>query len=310
MSRSHEDADVHALMEAPLSAQREALAAWGLPPAGLLILMSKCLGRCFFCAQRVVTDPPPALITRWDPVSTWLEENRGLGIERLCLGGTEPPTHPDFYRTLDRAREVGFTAVELMTSAVQLAHPVIVQRWWDHGVRAVCAPIYGVTAEEHDRIVQVQGHHERLVRGLDLARRRGMTVHLHTLALRRTLAGLGGLAAFTRARWGARLAIAPLRPKDMFDYRAEAVGFDALTAAVADADVSLVGFPACVLPDKPREAPLLIEVYFRGQRTTYVVACEGCGARERCPGLVDMHAEVHGAAGLRPFRTGAGPSAG
>ncbi|TNF34471.1 MAG: radical SAM protein [Deltaproteobacteria bacterium] len=301
MSRRHENDDVHALMEAPLATQRELLARWGLPEAGLLILMSKCLGRCFFCAQRVVTNPPPAMITRWDPVDAWLEGNRTQGVARLCLGGTEPPTHPDFYRTLDRAREVGFTEVELMTSAVQLAHPVIVQRWWDHGVRTICAPIYGATAAEHDRVVQVEGHWERLVRGVDLARRRGMSVHLHTLALRRTLDALPGLAAFVRDRWETRLTVAPLRPKDMFDYRAEAVGFDALTATLADADVSLVGFPTCVLPDKPRQAPLLIEVYFKGQRTTYAEeVCAGCAARERCPGLVAMHAEVHGAEGLTP----------
>ena len=301
MSRSHENADVHALMEAPLAAQREVLAGWGLPEAGLLILMSKCLGRCFFCAQRVVTDPPPEMITRWDPVDAWLEDNREQGLARLCLGGTEPPTHPDFYRTLVRAQEVGFSEVELMTSAVQLAHPVIVQRWWDHGVRAICAPIYGASAAEHDRIVQVQGHWDRLVRGLDLAQRRGMTVHLHTLALRRTLDALPGLARYTGERWGARLALAPLRPKDMFDYRAEAVGFEPLSVALAAADVSLVGFPSCVLPDKPRGAPLLIEVYFRGQRTVYADACAGCAARERCPGLVVMHEQVHGAAGLSPF---------
>lgn len=301
MSRSHENDDVHALMEAPLAAQREVLARWGLPEAGLLILMSRCLGRCFFCAQKVVTDPPPEMITRWDGVSAWLDGNRAPGLERLCVGGTEPPTHPDFYRTLDRAREVGFTAVELMTSGVQLAHPVIVQRWWDHGVRAVCAPIYGATAAEHDRIVQVQGHWERLVRGMDLAIRRGMTVHMHTLALRRTLDALPGLAAYTRERWGARLALAPLRPKDMFDYRAEAVGYGALSGALAASDVSLTGFPACVLPDKPREAPLLIDVYFRGQRTELVAACAGCAARDRCPGLVQMHAEVHGGEGLSPF---------
>jgi len=300
MSRSHESDDVHALMEAPLAVQRELLARWGLPEAGLLILMSKCLGRCFFCAQRVVTDPPADMITRWDPVDAWLEGNREQKLERLCLGGTEPPTHPDFYRTLKRAQEVGFREVELMTSGVQLAHPVIVQRWWEHGVRDICAPIYGASAAEHDRVVQVSGHWDRLVRGLDLACRRGMTVHLHTLALRRTLDALPALARYVAERWGARLALAPLRPKDMFDYRAEAVGFDALAATLADSDVSLTGFPSCVLPDKPRAAPLLIEVYFRGQRTTYAEACATCAARDRCPGLVAMHARAYGDAGLSP----------
>ncbi len=300
MSRAHENSDILALMEAPLEAQLNWLAREGLPRAGLLILMSRCLGRCFFCAQKVVTDPPAAMITRWDRVATWLEANRALGVERLCLGGTEPPSHPDFYRALKLAQEVGFDEVELMTSAVQLAHPTIVQRWWDHGVRAVCAAIYGANAEAHDAVVRVSGHFERLARGLDLARRRGMAVQLHTLALRRTLPALTGLAAFTAERWGTRLVVAPLRPKDMFDYAREGVSFAALGGALGGADVSLVGFPACVLAAKPRDAPLLTELYFRGQRTVHVPRCAGCGTRERCSGVVPMHHELHGGDGLTP----------
>lgn len=301
MGREHEDAAVAAVMEAPLGEQLAALEAWGLPRAGLVILMSRCLGRCFFCAQPVVTDPPASMITRWERVAAWLEDNRELGVERLCLGGTEPPTHPDFERTLVRAAEVGFSEVELMTSGVQLADPRVAERWWELGVRAVCAPLYGTTAADHDAVVRVKGHFGRVVKGLDNAAARGMTVHVHTLALRRTVHKLGDLARAARARWGARLYVAPLRPKDLFDFRAEAVALDALAAALEGADVGLVGLPACVLPDKARDAPALIAIYFRGQRTVYAPPCDGCGARARCPGVVARHHEVFGDAGLHPL---------
>ena len=55
---THEEAEISDLMEAPLERQAAAMAAWQMEPAGLLILMSPCQARCFFCAQPAVTHPP------------------------------------------------------------------------------------------------------------------------------------------------------------------------------------------------------------------------------------------------------------
>ena len=79
------------LMDAPAAEQLPVLAAMGLPATSLLILMSACDGRCFFCARETVLSPPPELITPWPRVRAWLEAARPVPATRLCLGGTRPP---------------------------------------------------------------------------------------------------------------------------------------------------------------------------------------------------------------------------
>jgi molybdenum cofactor biosynthesis enzyme MoaA len=181
-----------------LDGQLRTMAGWGLPgvtpaQAGLLILMSACHGRCFFCAHTGVTNPPPEMITPWERILDFLGGYRGRGVGDLCLGGTEPSTHPRFRDTLALARKAGVERVQLMTSGVTLSQHA--RRWARWGVASVCVPLYGTTAHEHDGVVQVSGHHARVVAGLDAAREAGITVHVHTLAMRRTLPGCAGCSA-------------------------------------------------------------------------------------------------------------------
>lgn len=284
---AHEDPRVIDFLGASLSDQTAMLAQWGLPRSGLLLMMNACENRCFFCANEGVMDPPASMITRWSRVVTWLDANRSSGVERLCVAGTEPALHQDFYRALERAGEVGFQAIEVMTSGLQLAPPGAAERWAALRVRTVAVPLYGSSAAVHDSVVGREAF-ERTVAGLDAAHRAGIEVRVHTLALTRTLDHLGALARFVRERYGTRLSLAPVRPKEaLFDYATEAPDLDALGRAVAAAgDLALVGFPACLAPDTPRGAALVIRLYFRGQVTGYATACEGCPARQSCPGIV------------------------
>jgi len=287
---------MHAFMAAPLADQAEQLRDWGESPAGLLILMSACEGQCFFCAQPVVTNPPSSLITRWEDIAGKLESNRSLGLTHLMVGGTEPPTHVDFERALGKARACGFETVQLMTSALTL--PDRGQVWWSLGVRSVCTPIYSADADTHDAIVGVGGHWQRVVAGLDTAAALGMTVYPHTLAMRRTLTELPSLAHWVRTRWGASLAVAPLRPKDsLFSFAEEAVRLHALRAIHTDA-MALVGFPSCV--GAPGQAALLTRLYFRSQRRAFAAPCEDCSLNDRCEGVVLGHLDHFGSEDLIP----------
>ncbi len=298
---SHEDEAMAEVMAAPLSRQLERFEAWGLPRTGLLILMSACQGRCFFCASPAVTAPGPDIVTPKERVERWLDENRELGVEHLCLGGTEPPTHHAFDATLERARQVGFRSIQLMTSGLSLDSPEVARAWSAAGIRSVCVPLYGATPSTHDAVVGVPGHFERATRGLDNACAESIRPYLHTLALRRNLAELRQLADLAQSRWASRVAIAPLRAKDdVFTFDDECVSFDEFERAVAQADVSLVGFPHCVASNKPRGAALLIELYFRAQKLVFDVVCDDCSLRQTCPGIVAAQHARYGGAGLRP----------
>jgi len=264
-----------------------------------LLLMNACENRCFFCANEGVLSPPPEAITRWERVEAWLDGNRRARAEILCVVGTEPALHADFYRSLVLASEVGFRVLEVMTSGLALAEPGAADRWAALGVRRVCVPLYASDATLHDAVVGHTAAFERTLRGLRSALRAGIEIRVHTLALVRTLDALPALARFVRETFGTRLSIAPVRPKEaVFDYAAEAPSSEAFERAIEHVeDVGLVGFPLCVAPDRPRDAALTMQLYFRGQATTFAAECAGCSARATCPGIVQ--AEL-GRARIRP----------
>lgn len=303
---SHEDGGVLDVLHAPFGAQREALMSWGLPGTGVLMLMSSCEGRCFFCAQPEVLDMPASMVTRSEAALAWVSAAEPSAGDRLLVGGTEPATHPVLLDAVRAARARGFSGVEVMTSGLRLAPAGAARAWATAGVTAVCAPIYSTDPGLHDAVVGIPGHHARVLSGLDAARAEGIRVDVHTLALRRTLHDLGALAALVRGRFDSRLAVAPLREKEaLFAYAAEAPSYRDLAARIRDLDVSLVGFPACVAPDLPRGAPGIIAVYFRGQLTVKGAPCGGCTASSWCGGVVPAHLRVHGEADLAPFTTDA-----
>jgi hypothetical protein len=298
---TNEDPAILRLMEAPAAEQLPALAAMGWPATSLLILMSACDGRCFFCARETVLSPPPELITPWPRVRAWLEAARPVPATRLCLGGTEPASHPAFEDTLRLAQEVGYREVELMSSGRRLAQPGVAERWAALGVRAVCAPLYSADAAAHDAVVGVPGHHAEVVAGLDRARAAGIRPRVHSLALTATLGGLRALADLCLDRWGSPLALAPLREKpDLFRYAEHAPAPEALEAALRGAPLGLVGSPACFAPGAPRGAPALISLYFRSQATTFAAPCASCASRPSCPGVVPAALATFGDGWLRP----------
>jgi hypothetical protein len=287
MARSeHEDSAVVGLLTATPASQVEQIRAWGLPPAVLLLLMNACENRCFFCANDGVVRPPPEAQTGWAAIEAHLEAARSLGMSTVCIVGTEPALHPDFERTLTLARAVGFARVELMTSGLRLAEPGVAQRWFAAGIVSVAVPMYGASAVVHDGVVGTVSFNRTLL-ALDQAKAAGIQVQVHTLALTRTLAALPALAALVQQRWGCRLAIAPVRPKEsLFDYPSEAPSYAQLERAITGLDLSLTGFPDCVAPAAARGAALVIQLYFRGQSTSFLPVCEDCTRRPVCPGVV------------------------
>ncbi len=262
------------------------MVARGLPPVALLFLHNACESRCYFCATAGVTDPAPESITRTDDVLRWIEGARDVVVERVCIGGTEPALHPAFESAL-RALGSRGVPIEVMTSGLRLGEPGVARRWRDLGVRALAVPLYSATSEVHDAIVGTPAALERISRGLDAARAAGIEVFVHTLALTRTLPELDALATMTAHRWGSRLAIGVSRPKaGVWSWDAEAPTLLELERAIADLDVSLVGFPRCVSREKPRASATVIDLYFRTTRTVFGDACADCLDRARCPGVL------------------------
>jgi len=290
--REYEDPSFHAFMLASLDKQVAQLEHWGERPAGLLILMSACEGHCFFCAQPVVTNPPASMITSVEIIREKLYQNRNVGLQRLMIGGTEPTSHPEFEETLRLAQAYGFSEIELMTSGLSFRKNG--RRWASMGVRSICSPLYSADPTVHDEIVGVSGHWRRVVAGIDTAFALGLEVHVHTLAMVRTLDHLSELGQWVKARWGGTVLVAPMRPKEeVFSFQKDAASLHEI-AKIGDASLQWTGFPECV--QSSGTGALLTRLYFRGQKTERISACVGCALENRCQGVVSGYLSEFGEA--------------
>lgn len=294
-SRSHElsseeDGEVQDFIFAPPGDQVAMLEAWSQPPAVALVLFNACANRCFFCAQPGTISVPEADVTGWDRISAQLWGARPEGVDRLMVGGNEPTLHPLFERLMAEAGPAGFREVDLMTSGMALADLDALDRWVALGLHSVVVPLYAPVAEVHDDICGTTCF-DVTVAGLEAARARGVTVHVHTLALRRNVDHLEGLATWVHDAFGGTLALAPLREKDgLFQWDAEALTLAEVRRWLAGPGrglpVTLLGWPSCVDRSVARGSAQLIEMYFRTQLRQYAPACEGCMDRQECLGVV------------------------
>jgi pyruvate-formate lyase-activating enzyme len=303
---SHEDPAVIGILAADPAEQAEALVRMGLGKAGILVLDNACEARCFFCSNPGTLHVPPERMTHWSAIERALGR-RVPGVETLLIGGNDPVLHPDFDRAVGEALRQGYTSTHVMTSGLSLDAGRLA--WWrEHGVVSLSVPVYSVEAGLHDSVCGTPSH-ARLLAGLARARAAGLAIHVHTIAMRRTLGAIAALARWSRSEFGGPLSVAPLRQKaDVFGYDAEAVPLAELGPFLEslgpDAPVSLLGMPSCVAPSLPRGGSEIMEVYFRTQRRAYADACSPCAARAGCPGVVVAELERRGAAGLTPVLGG------
>ena len=131
-------------------------------------------------------------------------------------------------------------------------------------VRSVCSPLYSADSETHDAVVGVPGHWEQVVAGLDTAFALGLEVHVHTLAMVRTLSHLPALGRWVQSRWGTTVLVAPMRPKeDVFRFKTAAASLDSIRL-IQEPSLQWTGFPECVQPSGT--GALLTRLYFRGQK--------------------------------------------
>lgn len=290
----HEDPLVHEFLAASPARQAQILTAWGLPPASALILVNACESRCFFCAGPGTISVPAGDLTPAARIEAFFAQAPAAG--RLIIAGNEPWLHPHLDLAFARAAAGGYRPIQLMTSALSLERERLL-RYIDQGLGELVVPIYAADAATHDA-VSGRPAFAALTAGLDLAHGLGLRLHLHTLAMRRTLAGLPALAALCAQRWGSRLAVAPLRDKGLFPFADEAVPLDELRLALADLPVTRLGLPLCVGRALPPSEALAIEVYFRTQKRSFASDCASCADRPACPGVVEAALRTYGPRGL------------
>ena len=117
------------------------------------------------------------------------------------------------------------------------------RHWARLGVRSVCSPLYSADSETHDAVVGVPGHWEQVVAGLDTAFALGLEVHVHTLAMVRTLSHLPAPSpGWVQSDEVQRCLCSDAAKKDVFRFKTAAASLDSIRL-IQEPSLQWTGFP-------------------------------------------------------------------
>lgn len=138
-----------------------------------LAVNSPCEQACEFCSVQELS-PPWSGDVGYERLLADLRSNAAAGVRRLRLNGYDPLTHP---RVLDLAREaraLGYEEVVVFSPCTVLADEAFLDALLAALPDRACfhVPVYGPTAEVHDRVVGRDGAFARVERAMELLRAR------------------------------------------------------------------------------------------------------------------------------------------
>jgi hypothetical protein len=253
----------------------------GQRACGTVRLLLDCTNRCVFCAQKGITDTQPS-------PSEQLEAAR-RDSNRVVFTGGEPTLHPDLLEHVQAARALGFERIGLQTNGHRLGDRPFLDALALAGLSDIHLSIHGAEAATHEYHTGVPGSFATVLAACSAGRDRGMTTLITTVLTRSNFRSLGSLPKLLASRrvaaWLISLPRVGGRAREAFPRVVPRLGLAvpyALRALTVAETLGLspwiAGAPHCVLGPYSRwalpEAPL-----------AYADACEGCVARDVCPGV-------------------------
>lgn len=254
-----------------------------------------------------------------DQVIRWIEDLRAAGARGLIISGGEPTLDADIFRYIERAREIGFTAVTLETNAVQMAKEGYAARLRAAGVTSCFVSLHSGDAAISDAITRAPGTHARTVKGTLALLDAGVQVVLNAVTTAEGLEHLGALPDFVHATFGRRPELGGLMisyPSVPFDTslmpsivpdptRLRVMLRQAIDRAI-ELGIRLSGLdgpcgpPLCAFGADPRVTaanPVPGPVEFR----LHAPACDGCAVKHACFGVRHADIERFGDACVTPI---------
>jgi organic radical activating enzyme len=261
-------------------------------------LLRRCDNACVVCGlEGVPRDGPRGE----DEVRAAMRAARPLHHELTFVGG-EPLLDPSLVDHVAHARALGFRRVGVQTNGRRLASRELVARLAGAGLTDVHVTLHGAEAAVHDYHTGVDGAFAQTMAGVVAARAQGLQVVAATVLTRSNFRVIGalprllatrGIAAWTvtvphargRAAISAGEAAAPDREHG-FDRVMPRLGLAVPFALHAIAAARAASLPAWI-GDAPRclLGPMGAHSLAIGPPRAFGEACEGCPAREGCPGV-------------------------
>lgn len=254
------------------------------PYRAALRLTLDCNNRCLFCAQ---TGADEAAFSFSLP-----ERLAALRAEadELTFTGGEPLLADNLLEAVAAAKAAGFTRLGLQTNGRLLARPEVAEGLVRAGLTDVHLSLHGGEPAVHDFHTGVEGSFAQLLAGMRAARAHGLSVAVTTVLTRsnhRVLAALPRLLSTQGAAgWLVTVPRVAGRAVENFDRLVPRLGL-ALPFALHAMELArrlnlpafIRGAPLCALG--PYAARALPESPGRA----FGAPCEGCAAKEACPGV-------------------------
>lgn len=113
-----------------------------------------------------------------------MKEGHNLGSDRLHLTGGEVLLHPDFFKVLDQAVDLGFTSFFINTNG-HLLDDKICSRLNTYPDLELTISLNG--PEEHHNAIRGEGAHAKALKGLEAALSKKLRVHVFTVVNKQNL---------------------------------------------------------------------------------------------------------------------------
>jgi cyclic pyranopterin phosphate synthase len=269
----------------------------------LHVMVSRfCNNRCRFCLE------DRAARAKED----FSDQDRALELyprrDGVIFTCGEPTLHRDLAAWIRKARELGYSAIELVTNGRRLAYPALGRALVDAGLTAVTVSLHSHLAQNHDRMTSSRGSHMQTATALKnlvtLRNQRGRPrVTVSTVLTRDNLATIR-----ETVRWVARLGpdcqvINFVEPENealanfetVVPRMREAAAALAEFPSPASMELKIEGLPLCLLPGRAPPAGEREVIYvFQGGRIRRLSPtrrqkkgppCRACAARDRCDGV-------------------------
>ncbi len=266
-----------------------------------------CNQRCGFCTFRRPSDAPG--FADGARIRAEIRAAAERRAKTLVLSGGEPTLSPALAEHVRFAREAGIERVVLETNAMVLAYRGRAEALAAAGLTGVRVAMHAAEPASSDAVSGVEGGFAITLRGMESARAAGLAVEVSLAVTRPALAELARVPALLAARGVRDLLLrvvtdAEERWVPRYDEAARAVvevADQAREHGVAARLDGRHGVPLCFFPERRRYPELFAFGASRGAHgITRIAACEGCAARERCPGLPTSYLAVHGELGASP----------
>lgn len=293
----------------------------------VLKITYRCNARCLFCRasdyRTTVDDEPAEQILK----KALLAREAGAGM--ILFSGGEPALRRDIFMLAKGVRALGME-FGLITNGSVLSNPAYLQKMLDAGLRYVHTSLHGASAATHATMTELDSF-DLVMKLLQQLEGTDVDVHVNTVITRANVGELAAIGDLLAAHGAITHKLCLMEPRGLFcENEAELLVQPELAGRAATDEVHrtaalygetgfktvIEGFPLCQIRSALDSVSNLLahniifmsegfeDAIYPADHGTRVFTdiCQGCSARNECPGVYPGYVERFGVVGVRAFR--------